>query len=90
MNNGGHHSPRSLAMKMTVQMVNAIVVRIEIAPFRMMSSSIPENAGLKPPLLCRLFGDFTIFELLSDFQKPLNFPFPTASSCSLCDRITLL
>jgi hypothetical protein len=53
---------RSLAMiKMTVQMVSAIVVRIEMAPFMMMSSSIPENAGLKPPLLCLPFGDFTIF-----------------------------
>jgi hypothetical protein len=76
-------------MTMTFQMVSAIVVRIEMATFRMMSSNIRENEGLKPPLLCLLFGDFAIFELLSDFQKPLDFPFPTASSCSLCDRITL-
>ncbi len=75
-------------MTMTVQMVSAIVVR-SMAPFRMMSSNIRENEGLKPPLLCLLFGDFAICELSSDFQKPLNFPFPTASSCSLCDRITL-
>jgi hypothetical protein len=69
-------------MKMTVQMVSVIVVRIEMAPFRMMSSSISENEGLtKAPAPLLLFGDFTVFELLSDFQKPLNFPFPTASNC---------
>jgi hypothetical protein len=76
-------------MTMTFQMVSAIVVRIEIATFRMMSSNIPENEGLKPPLLCLLFGNFTGF-LLRDFQKPFSFPESTASSCSLCDRIALL